>query len=161
MHGNPEVGRWGGLMWIYLPLSSSLCLCLPNRSGYSYQADTRAALRSMYWFPKMAPLYVFFLFSCSNQSNPLRWARHADLQLCICKLGYRDDSHTGEKTEQSVTGVFRMASADNNANEKQGSFVPSEVETMLAEAVIWRNNYIEIIFDTGVQMDHKTMFGYV
>lgn len=62
MHGNSEVERWGVWLDVYLYasfLSSSLCLCLPNRSGYGYQADTRAALGSTYLFPKMAPLFVF------------------------------------------------------------------------------------------------------
>lgn len=80
-------------------LSSSLCLCLPNRSAYGYQADTRAALGSTDLFPKMAPLCFFslsFLFSFSNQSNPelqrYTATRRSRLRPCVCELGYQDDS---------------------------------------------------------------------
>lgn len=126
LHAGMGTQRWGDVVGgggdVYLQasfLSSSLCLCLLNRSGYSYQADTRAALGSTYLFPKMAPLYVvfffFFFFSSLIKAilmAALRRARRSDFQLCIYELGYRDDSHTGEMAEQTITGVCSMASVD-------------------------------------------------
>lgn len=129
-------GRGGVDTYLYASfLSSSLCLCLPNRSGYGYQADTRAALGSTYLFPKMAPLCFFpFLFSFSNQSNPdsqrFTATRRSALCLSIYKLGYRDNSLTGETTGQTIARVCSTTPADSRANETQGSFVPSEVETL-------------------------------
>lgn len=116
-------------------LSSSLCLCLPNRSAYGYQADTRAALGSTDLFPKMAPLSPPpFLFSFSNQSNPdsqrYTATRRSRLRPCVCELGYRDDSLTGETREQTVARVCVATPADSRVKETQGSFVPSEVETL-------------------------------
>lgn len=43
-------------------LSSSLCLRLPNRTGYGYLADTTAALENRYQFPKIVPSSKFALF---------------------------------------------------------------------------------------------------
>lgn len=66
--GTQRWGNGGRGVDVYLYASflfSSLCLCLPNRSGYGYQADTRAALGSTYLFPEMAPLYFFFFFLAS------------------------------------------------------------------------------------------------
>lgn len=59
--------------------------------------------------------FFFFFFSSLIKAilmAALRRARRSDLQLCICELGYRDDSHTGEMTEQTITGVCSMASVD-------------------------------------------------
>lgn len=119
-------------------LSSSLCLCLPNRSAYGYRADTRAALGSTDLFPKMAPLCFFsplsFLFSSSNQSNPdsqrYTATRRSRLRPRVCELGYRDDSLAGETREQTIARVCITTPADSRVNETQGSFVPCEVETL-------------------------------
>lgn len=53
-------------------LSSSLCLCLPNRSAYGYQADTRAALGSTDLFPKMAPLCPPPPLSLFSLASPIK-----------------------------------------------------------------------------------------
>lgn len=80
-------------------------------------------------------LFFFsFLFSFSNQSNPdsqrYTATRRSALRLSISKLGYRDDSLTGETTGQTIARVCSTTPADSRANETQGSFVPSEVETL-------------------------------
>lgn len=115
-------------------LSSSLCLCLPNRSAYGYQADTRAALGSTDLFPKMAPLCfpppsLFFLAS-PIKAIPIRSATLQPDAPVFAELGYRDDSLTGETREQTIARVCITTPADSCVKETQGSFVPSEVETL-------------------------------
>lgn len=140
MHGNPEMGRWrrGGLMRIFMPPF------FPHLFVSAYQTDRDTVTRliqeqhlgARICFQKWHHCAFFspFLFSFSNQSNPdsqrFTATRRPALRLSIYKLGYRDNSLTGETTGQTIARVCSATPADSRANETQGSFVPSEVETL-------------------------------
>lgn len=51
-------------MYIFMApfFPSSHCLCLPNRLGSGFLADTTAALENRYHFPKSGTFIQFLLF---------------------------------------------------------------------------------------------------
>lgn len=88
-----------------------------------------ARICSQKWHP---PLLL--LFSFSNQSNPdsqrYTATRRSRLRPRVCELGYRDDRLAGETGEQTIARVCITTPADSRVTETQGSFVPSEGETL-------------------------------
>lgn len=110
-------GGRGGLMCIFMPPF------FPHPFVSAYQTDRDMVteliqeqhLGARICFQKWhhcAFFFFSFLFSFSNQSNPesqlYTATQRSDLPLCVCKLGYRDGSLTGEMTEQSPALAARL-----------------------------------------------------
>lgn len=138
MHGNPGVGRQRGgrLMCIFMPPF------FPHLFVSAYQTDRHTVTRPIQeqhlgariCFQKwhrcaFSPPSLFFLAS-PIKAIPIRSATLQPDAPVFAELGYRDDSLAGETREQTIARVCITTPADSCVKETQGSFVPSEDETL-------------------------------